>query len=392
MIKSQSPVLVLLDVMMPVMDGFDCLKAIREIDDFALLPIVMITGADDYDSISKSYLLGATDFIAKPINWTTLSHRLRYLLRASSALTLLAKSEAELRMAQKIAHLGSWEWVFSEEKVSCACQAIKVLSEEVFDGSFVDFFQSFTKSEAEKLSLALERCRVHKQSFQLQLIKHSELNSDRIYLIHGEPIVIDQTVTRILGTIQDITERQRIQEQIRFLSYYDQLTGLPNRVLFKEVIEQAIAFSSRNHTQLAALFIAIDRFKRINETLGPGIGDRVLNLFADRLVEQARQCPFIDIDAGYQLSDVNLFRPSGNEFTILLNKIHDTRDSIKVAKSIIDVMVLPFRVEDREIFLSINIGIAVYPSDGIDEDSFIKNGEFAMSNAKQQGQNTYQFF
>ncbi|MCX7096368.1 MAG: EAL domain-containing protein [Methylococcales bacterium] len=396
MIGAHRPALVFLDVMMPEMDGFDCLQAIRAIPGMELLPVVMLTGADDVDSINRSFQLGATDFIAKPISWPTLPHRLRYLLRASSALTRLAKSEAELRTAQKIAHLGSWDWTVADDNMQWSEEVFNVLEVDAadFQGKRQDLYKKLQSADADKLQQNLDSCLRNKHNFHQQFhVRHSQ-NSDHIVLMRGEPIIVGNQVTRILGTIQDITERQRIEEQIRFLSYYDPLTGLPNRSFFKELLGQAINYCNRYNTVLSALFISIDRFKRINETLGPSVGDRLLKMFADRLVNDLRDYDYSAIYTDYDLSmnEMTVSRLGGNEFAVLLNHIRDTRDSVKVAKRIFEIMEETFTIGQHEIFLSINIGIAVYPEDGGDEDSFIKNGEFAMGHAKQQEQNTYQFF
>jgi diguanylate cyclase (GGDEF)-like protein/PAS domain S-box-containing protein len=395
-IKTRRPDLVLLDVMMPEMDGFDCLQAIRAIPGMELLPIVMLTGADDIDSINRSFQSGATDFIAKPISWPTLPHRLRYLLRASSALNQLEKSEAELRTAQKIALLGSWDWTVADDRMQWSDEVFKMLDVDPddFQGHRLDLYKKLQSADADKLHQIIESCLKNKHNFDLQLHIHHANGSDHVVLLRGEPVIAGNTVTRIQGTIQNITERQRIEEQIRFLSYYDPLTGLPNRTLFKEILGQALTYCNRYSAVLSTLFISIDRFRRINETLGPSVGDRVLKMFADRLVTDVRDCDYVAVNADYDMNmnETTISRLGGNEFTIFLSHIHDTRDSVKVAKRIVHIMEESFNIEEHEIFLGINIGIAVYPGDGIDEDSFIKNGEFAMSHAREQGLNTYQFF
>ncbi|MFA5921501.1 MAG: EAL domain-containing protein [Methylococcaceae bacterium] len=395
-IKTRRPELVLLDVMMPEMDGFDCLQAIREIPSMELLPIVMLTGADDIDSINRSFQLGATDFIAKPISWPTLPHRLRYLLRASSALNRLEKSEAELRTAQKIAHLGSWDWTVADDRMQWSDEVFNMLDVDPddFHGHRLDLYKTLQSADADKLHQIIESCIKNKHNFHLQFHIHHANGFEHVVLMRGEPVIPGNSVTRIQGTIQDITERQRIDEQIRFLSYYDPLTGLPNRALFKEILGHAISSCNRYSSVLSALFISIDRFKRINETLGPSVGDRVLKMFADRLVTGVRDCDYVAVNADYDMNrnEMTVSRLGGNEFTVLLNHIHDSRDSVKVAKRIFQIMAESFNIEEHEIFLGINIGIAVYPGDGNDEDSFIKNAEFAVSHARKQGQNTYQFF
>jgi diguanylate cyclase (GGDEF)-like protein len=393
-IKNQEPELVFLDVMMPEMDGFDCLQAIRAIPDVQLLPIVMLTGLDDIDSINRSFELGATDFIAKPINWPILPHRLRYLLRASSALNQLEKSEAELRTAQKIAHLGSWNWTVASDKMQWSDEVFNVLDVDPddFEGRRLDLYKKLQSTDVDKLHELIENCVRNKQNFHLQLHIHRANGLDQIVLMRGEPLISGHDVTHVQGTVQDITDRQRVEEQIRFLSFYDPLTGLPNRKLFKEILGQAIAYCNRYKAILSALFISIDRFERINENLGTSVGDRVVKVFAERLVTHVRNCDYVAVNADSEAYELPVSKLGGNEFTVLLNHIHDTHDSIKVAKRIFQVMAEPFIIGEHEIFLGINIGIAVYPGDGTDEDSFIKNAEFAMSHAKQQGQDTYQFF
>ncbi|MDD5461357.1 MAG: EAL domain-containing protein [Methylococcales bacterium] len=393
-IKNQEPELVFLDVMMPEMDGFHCLQVIRAIPGMQLLPIVMLTGLDDNDSINHSFELGATDFIAKPINWPILPHRLRYLLRASSALNQLEKSEAELRTAQKIAHLGSWNWTVASDKMEWSDEVFNVLDvdSDDFQGRRLDLYKNLQSFDVDKLHELIENCVRNKQNFHLQLHIYRANGSDQIVLMRGEPLISGHHVTHVQGTVQDITDRHRVEEQIRFLSFYDPLTGLPNRKLFKEILGQAIAYCNRYKAILSALFISIDRFERINENLGTSVGDRVVKMFADRLVTHVRDCDYVAVNADPDAYELPVSKLGGNEFTVLLNHIHDTPDSVKVAKRIFQVMSEPFNIGEQEIFLGINVGIAVYPGDGTDEDSFIKNAEFAMSHAKQQGQDTYQFF
>ena len=365
-VANRQPDLVLLDVILPDINGFDCLQTLKDMPGNSLLPIVMLTGVDDLESVNRAFELGATDFIGKPINWSTLPHRLRYLLRSVATLDKLAKNEAELRNAQKIAQLGSWDWCAKTDRMQW--------------------------SEWGQLQQALELCLKNKHGFLLELPLSHVDGSTHVILIQGEPTLENDVVTHIHGTIQDITERRDIEERVRFLSYYDSLTGLPNRTLFKEILSQAMAYSSRYGSVLASLFISIDRFKRINETLGPKIGDQVLKLFADRLVAAVRDCDYVSSNADYDLSAKTVSRLGGNAFTVLLNQIQDSRDSVKVAKRIFNVMEQAFQLENTELFLGINIGIAVFPGDGQDEDSFIKNGEFAMNHASEHGHNNYQFF
>jgi DNA-binding response OmpR family regulator len=177
-IKNQEPELVFLDVMMPEMDGFDCLQAIRAIPGMLLLPIVMLTGLDDIDSINRSFELGATDFIAKPINWPILPHRMRYLLLASPALNQLEKSEAELRTAQKIAHLGSWNWTVASDKMQWSDEVFNVLDVDPddFEGRRLDLYKKLQSTDVDKLHEFIENCVRNKQNLQLHIHRAKDLS------------------------------------------------------------------------------------------------------------------------------------------------------------------------------------------------------------------------
>ncbi len=391
---SERPNLVLLDVMLPDLNGFDCLQAIKNMPGNSMLPVVMLTGMDDLESVNRAFQLGATDFIPKPLNWPTLPHRLRYLLRSVATLEELARSEAELRQAQKIAQLGSWYWSVADDNMQWSEEVFNILgtNRSSFEHKCRDLYKSVKQSEVGKLQQAIDLCVKNQRSFRLELPVTHHDGANHVIHIQGKPIIDDEQVSHIHGTLQDITERRHIEERVRLLSYYDPLTGLPNRTLFKEVMAQAMSYCTRYGTVISTLFISIDRFKRINETLGPKIGDQVLKLFAERLLAEVRDCDYISINADYDLADMTVSRLGGNEFTVLLNHIEDTRDSVKVAKRIFQAMQHAFPVDDTELFLGINIGIAVYPGDGQDEDSFIKNGEFAMNHASEHGHNNYQFF
>lgn len=402
-LEEQRPDLVLLDVMMPEMDGFACLEALRAMPRNSLLPVVMLTGVDDMDSIHRSFSLGATDFIAKPFNWTTLPYHLRYLLRTSETFRKLAHSEAALRNAQKIAHLGNWDWEINTDRMTCSAEAFNVLgiAAENFNGRRLDLFRNVDPSDAQHLDQVLELCTKQGRAFSLDIRLAHTNESAHVVHIQGEAEIQQGRIEKVHGTVQDITERRRIEDKVHQLSNYDHLTNLPNRNLFKQILRQAISYCDRHEVFLAGLFVSIDHFKRINETLGSTIGDRVLQMFVERLMRTVRECDYLAVARDFEMdfevsnigSDVTVSRLGDSEFNVMLNYIKDPRDSAKVAKHIFKEMLPPFEVDGNEIYLEVNIGIAVYPEDGTDQNSFIKNGEFAMNHVREQGgPNSHQFF
>lgn len=400
MFLEHHPDLTLLDVMMPKMDGFACLEALRAIPCTRLLPIVMLTAVDDVASIHRCFDLGATDFIIKPINWPTLPYRLRHLLRASDAFNNLARSEAALRNAQKIARLGNWEWEVDSDLMTCSNEALNVLgiAPENFTGH-QDLFKTVHPCDVRNLQQALERCSITGRAISLEIrLVHAD-NTEHIAYLKGEPEMRHGRVAKVQGTVQDITERRQIEDRVHYLSHYDALTNLPNRTLFKEMLEQAISYCDRYEVFLVVFFVSIDRFKRINETLGPAIGDRVLQLFTERLTLAVRNSDYVAVAKDFETGDtrdtsstVTVSRLGDSEFTVMLNYIQDTHESVKVAHRIFKEIASPIEIEDNEIHVAVNIGITVYPGDGEDIDTLIKNGEFAMNHVHEPRQNSCHFF
>ncbi|MGZ5008453.1 MAG: putative bifunctional diguanylate cyclase/phosphodiesterase, partial [Methylobacter sp.] len=396
------PDLILLDVMMPKIDGFACLETLRAFSSNSLLPIVMLTGTDDVDSIHRCFGLGATDFIAKPINWPTLPYRLRYMMRASEALENLALNEAILCNAQKIARLGNWNWDINNEHMICSDEALNVLGvvPEDFHHHPLSLFKTVHRDDAENLHQALQRCAKQGRAFSVEVrLVHAD-ETVHIAHVHGEAELQQGIVDKIHGTVQDITERRKIENQVHHLSYYDSLTGLPNRALFKEILRQAIHYCDRHQVFLVGLFVSINSFERINETLGSAIGDRVLQMFTERLIRTLRDSDYVAVARDFEIdsdvddfsTDITVSRLGNSEFSVLLNYIQDTRDSAKVVNRIFNEMMSPFKVDGNEIYLAVNIGIAVYPADGKEIDTFIKSGELAMNQAREQGPNSHIFF
>ena len=179
--------------------------------------------------------------------------------------------------------------------------------------------------------------------------------------------------------VRDITERTYAEEQIKHLAYHDALTNLPNRLLFKDRLSVALSHAHREESRLAVLFLDLDRFKVINDSLGHNIGDQLLQAVAAR------------IDACVRDSDT-VARLGGDEFTILLPGLNRSEDAAPVAAKIIDAVRYPFHIEGREFFITTSIGISVYPEDGADAETLIKNADTAMYQAKELGRDNYQLF
>jgi len=182
----------------------------------------------------------------------------------------------------------------------------------------------------------------------------------------------------VVSMAQDVSERQAAQEKIEFLAYHDALTGLPNRLLAKDHLQQAIHAAERANTMVALLFIDLDKFKTINDSLGHVIGDGLLKAVSIRLIECLR-----DTDT--------LSRQGGDEFLVVLNNMRDIESVTIVAEKLLARLAESFEIEHHELSISLSIGIAVFPDDGSDFDTLLKKSDTAMYEAKESGRNTYRF-
>ena len=204
--------------------------------------------------------------------------------------------------------------------------------------------------------------------------------SGELIPVEVAPSVVEQDGRRmIVLVVRDITVRQQTEETLRSLAYHDPLTGLPNRLLFHDRLSQAIERARRNRQLLTVMLVDLDRFKLINDSLGLETGDQVIKGVADRLTGTVRK------------SDT-VARLGGDEFMVLLLGTSGAEAAAKVAQKLLECLKPPLVVDAHELTTSASIGIALFPHDGDDADSLIKNADNALSRAKEQGRNHYQFY
>ncbi|MEK6776410.1 MAG: EAL domain-containing protein [bacterium] len=192
-------------------------------------------------------------------------------------------------------------------------------------------------------------------------------------------------------SIRYAIERRKAKEQIRQIAYYDHLTHLPNRVLFLDRFKHAIAHAGRYHRIAAVMFFDLDNFKHINDTLGHSAGDELLKKVADRLAGLVRKTDYV-ARLHTDNSGDTIARLGGDEFTLLLTEITHFRDAVKVVQRIHDTLSEPFVLSGQEVFVTASIGIAIYPDDGNDIETLLKNADAAMYHAKEHGKNNFQFY
>jgi diguanylate cyclase (GGDEF)-like protein/PAS domain S-box-containing protein len=186
-------------------------------------------------------------------------------------------------------------------------------------------------------------------------------------------------ITHFVATGRDITERMQTQERLQFLAQHDALTELPNRALFLDRLRQSLARARWHQRLVAVLFIDLDRFKTINDTLGHDIGDRLLQQLGERFSRSVREGDTVA-------------RFGGDEFVILLDDVASDKDVGQVAQKVLDALAGPFAIEGQSLYITASIGVSLFPGDGEDTGTLLKHADIAMYRAKELGKNTYQFY
>ena len=377
--------LVMLDVEMPGLNGYQVCASLRaEFGDE--LPIVMVTGMDDLNSIERAFEVGATDFISKPINWALIGHRVRYLLRGFLVLqdlhTANARNSAILNaMPDTLLRLDASGQVLEVRSVGRA-QGSQFLPRSGY------LLRENLPAElaGQILDLAaLARATGAVENMDIQLV---ESNGEVGYYDVRLAMINAQET---LCLVRDITERKQAENKVFRLAYFDTLTGLPNRLSFSDRLQRDIGRASQQNSKLAVMFMDLDGFKNVNDTLGHGAGDLLLQLVADRMRLAVRPADMV-ARHDVMVAEAELARLGGDEFTLLIPLLLQGEDALLVAHRIHAQLRRPFMLEGREIVMTTSIGIAVYPDDGGDAATLLKHADTAMYHAKDQGRDNCQFY
>ncbi|OHC67810.1 MAG: hypothetical protein A3H93_16490 [Rhodocyclales bacterium RIFCSPLOWO2_02_FULL_63_24] len=206
-----------------------------------------------------------------------------------------------------------------------------------------------------------------------------ELNDGRVLECYSRPRRIGEQIAGRVWSFRDVTQRREAETRLAYMANYDAVTGLPNRNLLRERLDRAIKHEARKGRSLALLFLDLDNFKAINDTLGHEVGDRILQLVAKRLLACLRACDTVA-------------RLGGDEFTVIVEDMASMDGVAALAQKIIENLSHPFPLDGHELFCTVSVGIAIYPNDSDNLDGLMKNADSAMYRAKEHGRNTYRFF
>lgn len=381
--------LVLLDVQMPEMDGFEVAELMRSRKSTANTPIIFVTAInDDKQYIHKGYLSGAVDFLSKPVEPIVLQSKVKIFLQLDLQKQMLERSLLEveqLKTSNELLLQSVGEGIIGIDPdgvftfVNPASEAILGLSSEEMVGShFNDFAKAlgdeFNEFEWNKTKL-YRSCYHEKTSFREEVHFRSttlEYNATPIIKQDGQ-------FAGIVLAFKDITDRHEMQNKLSYMAQYDALTGLGNRNLFSDSLKQAVENTHSSKVPFALLFIDLDRFKQVNDTLGHDIGDLLLQHVTERLREYTREQDII-------------CRLGGDEFTIILEGNSIKQAAERIAEKLIRALSQPFSIHTHEVYIGASIGIVLYPESASDTNELIKNADISMYQAKRLGRNRYQFF
>jgi PAS domain S-box-containing protein len=403
---SEMPDIVVLDALMPELDGFATCERLRRLPGGEHVPVLMLTGLDDETSIARAYEAGATDFFVKTNSqWTLLAERLRYLLRSARMRKELAASQAKLTRAQRIARLGSWVWDLVGRWVTLSdeCYTIAGLTRQ--EQGVADWFvwsRVLEEDRARIVDLFREALVTRKPlDFETRLVRPN----NQVRTVHVEAEMEFDDAGRAIamhGVVQDITERRQAEDQIRQLANFDSLTGLPNRRFFRDQLATSIDRAKAHHGLVAVLFIDVDRFKKANDTLGHDIGDQLLREVGKRLNQTVRGS---DTVARGEAGDAkpaptgvvgavthSVARLGGDEFIVLLTEITGPDDVARVVERLLEAIRQPIHFGSQELFVTASVGVSLYPNHGDDVDTLIRMADIAMYVVKDSGRNGWQMF
>ena len=385
------PDLIILDIEMPNLNGFDTCIKLRQMSSFASTPILMLTGLDRSESIDQAYEVGATDFATKPINWSLQCYRVRYLIRANQASEMLIGSQKTLAASQRIAKLGNWVFDVVQGRLTWSEQLFQILGYQSgeIEPSHEAYLSRVHVDDRSRVEMWINQNTQYLDTASIDhriVLPNNDVRSVRQQMECTRDD--DGTLVQLQAVVQDFTERRQAEEKIHQLAYYDSLTSLPNRVLFQDHLDTCLSIARKKNRTLAVLFLDLDDFKRVNDTLGHAVGDLLLREVAQRLRDSLDN-ENLDFSSDDARNDSMVARMGGDEFTILLPDVNGVWDAKSVAKKIITDLSQPYTVAENEIFTSPSIGISMYPDDGVSAEDLLRNADMAMYSAKRAGKKLY---
>ncbi len=374
------PSLILLDIMMPEMDGFETCRRLKNLEGLKDIPVIFITAMTDIKSKREGFAAGAVDYVTKPFQPEELAARVQTHISLQLAYQHL--KDSELRYRRLVETTPDAILVQNDRGIvylnSSAMRLFGVdTPEELLGASLLEYAAKDDRELAEK---------------QIALMCETEPGESSpliLHLLHADGSVVDvetscsgityQSIDSQMFVLRNVTERLRQEAVIEFQATHDPLTGLPNRSLYFGRVTQAIYHALRSGERLAVMFIDLDKFKLINDTLGHNAGDELLRVMANRLKGCTRDCD-------------TLARIGGDEFVLLVDQAGSESALTLLAQRLIEAVSEPVSLLGHTHAITCSVGISNFPDDGEDVESLLKHADIAMYRAKEAGRNSFQFF
>jgi len=360
------------------------------------VPVMLLIQSHDEPAVNHGLEAGASDFATRQAPATLIRHRVREMLRVARTVGELRRSESSLAHAQRIARLGNWTWDPGDDRVAWSAEVHRLLGlpESVRSATMSTFLERVHRGDQAAARAAIDGVRQGHGAFALDLRFVQIGGPVRVLHAQGEAVYDEHgRATRVMGTLQDITERTAAENRIRFLAYYDSLTNLPNRVLFTERLRHMLGTARRRNQLVATVFVDLDNFKSVNDTMGHTAGDELLKIVATRFRDTIRDTDLFTRDRHGDGEVSTVARLGGDEFILAIGDLDRVEDVPRIARRLQDALKQPITLAPfGEVFVTTSMGISVFPQDGQTVEELFKNADAALYHAKDSGRDCFQFF
>ncbi len=392
--------IVLLDIRMPQMDGFEACKSIRELENGKNVPILMLTGQDDNESIEKSFEVGATDFVAKPINFALMGFRIDYIVRASNVAEELRNAQQRSSHAQRIANLGHIEWNMAKDIVHCSkgVREILLLPERATFNHFAHFLDYVHPDDKAKVESEVGLSLMNGDALNLEHRVVRPDGSVRYVVQISERRLEEDISNRIVVTLQDITDRIDTEKRMHALAYYDDLTGLPNRSLLIQHLDRILKKAGRYQTTTAVIVFGVDKFDRVVESLDHDSAENLIKVIAERVKNTCRESDLLsrrtvgnpgEEHVRYQQLTAKL---RNDEYVIVLSEVSSPHAVSVFLQRLMEQFKQAFQLSGKEVYVTTTAGVSLAPFDGESTNQLIKFAEIAKGATGNEDSGSFRYF